>query len=389
MHERSSRAAIGNKALFFRKEPGRRMKATLKIKPDAKILLIRVLGIGEGVMFGPVMKHMRRSYPDADIQIMTGTLQAGFFAGSGLVDRTIAVDEKKIVSKNIPYMLRLLWRLRRESYDLVISSHPHIFYSIIARLIGAKQSIGFNWNGRGRFYRTRIGASRLRRPKQYFRLLEPLGIDGDVAVVPFFTPADLEKARALMSELDGASGTLVGFCPGGAQNPGVNFLQKRWPRERYVELAGFLQKHNVKIVVFGGPSDNEEGAELTERFGGIVVDLTGKLTLAETQAAMSRCDVIVAHDSGPLHLAVASGTHVIGIYGATMSEMFYEPSELTIVRNDVDCGPCCPEYPDEYPFRIPQECDTGLVCMKGISAEMIFEKVKPFLTSRTEQNVEI
>jgi ADP-heptose:LPS heptosyltransferase len=389
MQEKSARVAIPGGTMIFRKEPDRIMKATLKIKPDAKILLIRVLGIGEGVMFGPVLKHLRRNYPETDIHVMTGNPQTGFFAGSGLVDNTIAVDESKLVSKNIPYVLRLIARLRKEKYDLVISSHPHVFYSLFVRMLGPRKSIGFNWSNRGIFYKIGIGPKVVPRPFQFMRLLEPLGIEGDAEVIPFFTPDDLEKSLELMKRIDKKTCTVVGFCPGGAQNTGINFTQKRWPLERYVELAGLLLKEEAKIAVFGGPSDKKEGIELTGKFGRDVHDLTGEFSLAETQAAMNYCDVIVAHDSGPLHMAVASGAPVVGIYGATRPSTCYDHGELIMLRHEVDCGPCCPEYPDQYPFDIPLQCDRDMECMMGISAKQVFNEVKPYLKSRTEQNVEI
>ncbi len=351
-------------------------------QPANKILVIRVLGIGEAVMFGPTLRCLRQSLPDAEIHLFTGRVLVPFFADSGLADRIIDIDEKRLLAKDVFYICKLLYRLRKEKYDMVICAHPSIWYSAFVRLLGVPNTIGFNWNSRGLLYTHRIGPRRVPRPQQFMRLLEPFQFRGDTKVFPFYRKEHLEKVKPYFSDMRETGCSIVGLCPGGAKNPGINFLQKRWPRQHYAELIQLLRGDGARILLFGGPSDREEADELTNNSEGDIYDLTGMLTISETQAAMSLCDIVVAHDSGLLHLAVASATLVFGIYGPTRPQTCYEPRTINVIQHTVDCGPCCAEYPDEYPFRIPDRCQNDLKCMRAIPAKAVHNQIKAHLKQK-------
>jgi len=352
-------------------------------KTYKKILVIRVLGIGEAVMFGPTLKCLRQNYPDAEIHLMTGKLLGGFFLDSALVDKTVEVDEGRLLSKDPLFVLGLARRLRKANYDLVICAHPHILYSVLVRMLGVRETIGFDWNGRGFLYRHRLKPKRVARPRQFLRLLEPLGLEGDPRTFPFCRGEQLREAQVFMDDLKKGDDLIVGMCIGGAKNPGVDFTQKRWPLDNYIALAEMLiRNEKARILLFGGHTDAEEGRIVQTRLGDNVYSAIGRFDIAGTQAVMSLCDLIVAHDCGPLHLAVASGCPVFGIYGATRPETCYDSGELTVIRGQTHCSPCCPEYPDEYPFDIPAECKEKVTCMAMVQPELVYENILTFMNAQ-------
>lgn len=360
------------------------MSRELRVRSDSKILVIRLFGIGETVMFGPTLKCLRQNFPNANIHLLTGNVLKDFFSNSGLVNKVIGTDENLLVKKNILYVTRLLVRIRKEKYDLVITAHPNLWCSLFTFLLNADNTIGFDYNKRGIFYKYRVKSKLDVRPRQFLKLLSPLGIEnGNLAVFPFYKSIHLKEMGKYVLNIKDEGFFPMGLCPGGARNPRVNFSLKRWPLENYLDLVNILLANHkkIKVIIFGGKTDKNEADKFVERFGDDIMDFTGKLTITETQALMSFCDCIVSNDTGLLHLAVSSGAYVYGIYGPTMPETCYESGILNVIKNKVECAPCCPEDPKDYPFKINSECKESLKCLYTISPEIVYERLKERLIS--------
>jgi len=89
---------------------------------------------------------------------------------------------------------------------------------------------------------------------------------------------------------------------------------RRWPVERYVQLAASLTQRGHEVVLCGGPEDRWA----SPAFAGLpVTDVIGKLTLVETLALMQSAEVTVLHDTGPLHLAGLTSTGILAVFGPT------------------------------------------------------------------------
>jgi ADP-heptose:LPS heptosyltransferase len=148
---------------------------------------------------------------------------------------------------------------------------------------------------------------------QYLALLAPLGIDAPCR--EFRVPADAGAAARVDAFL-AASGLkppdrLV------VVNPGAGRADKRWPAERYRDLARRLREDlAVGVVVVWGPGERDV-AKTIARGGALLAPPTD---VAELTALVRRASVMVASDTGPLHLAAAVGTPCVGLYGPTRAE---------------------------------------------------------------------
>ncbi|GEM_PF-3890568 len=107
--------------------------------------------------------------------------------------------------------------------------------------------------------------------------------------------------------------------PGGpvALVPGAGDAARRWPVDRWGSLAAHLARRGRRVVVLGSAEDREAGAEIARvAGGGAVRSLCGEVPLAELPGVLARSAVVVAADTGPLHLASVLGVPVVGLYGA-------------------------------------------------------------------------
>lgn len=142
-------------------------------------------------------------------------------------------------------------------------------------------------------------------------------------VVPAQPPAEAlikvgEAERAAVRkkfvlESGESGGWLIGMFPGAARGAG-----KRWPAERFAEVGKqIVEEQGCKLVLFGAEGDRQTCCQVAAAVGGGVVNLAGSTTLTELAALLMMCRVVVANDSGGMHLAAAVGTPVVALYGVT------------------------------------------------------------------------
>ncbi len=177
--------------------------------------------------------------------------------------------------------------------------------------------------------------------------------------------ADEERGRELESRLGvSGGGPLVALAPGAAFGPA-----KRWPAERWSELARRLAEGGRRVVVVGGASEQEAGRELAGAHAR-VIDLTGRTSLDEVLDLMARTDAVVSNDSGLMHLAAAAGTRVVAIFGSS-SPINTPPlsPDATVFWRALACSPCfereCPLGPG----------DGHLDCLRGIGVDEVLSSL--------------
>jgi heptosyltransferase-2 len=106
---------------------------------------------------------------------------------------------------------------------------------------------------------------------------------------------------------------VAGFFPGAARGPA-----KRWPSEAFVDLGRrLLASQACRILVLGGRQDRAVCGQVAEGIGRGAVNTAGETPLALLAGFLRLCRVVVANDSGGMHLAAAVGARVVGLFGAT------------------------------------------------------------------------
>lgn len=182
-------------------------------------------------------------------------------------------------------------------------------------------------------------------------------------------------ARAAAETTDGP---LLGLFPGS------NGLARRWPAERFGDLAERLGRAGAVALVFGGPDDAEITAAVAGRGGDRALDLGGRTSLPELAGALRSCDLLVTNDTGPMHLAAALGTPVLALWGPGDARQTRPlgPKVRVVGRFDLPCVPCvknaCPRRGAGY--ELP---DAERECMRLIGVDEVAIAVREMLNEES------
>ena len=176
--------------------------------------------------------------------------------------------------------------------------------------------------------------------------------------------------KEFFGEQNGES-LIVGIVPGvGKIRP-----NRAWTINGYIELIDRLTENKSVIpVLIGGPDETDLGSQIENKTDGKVLNLCGKLNLAQTAAVLKQCRVVVSGDTGPAHISVAVGTPVVGLYGPTAVERSgpYGNLQLAIDKQ----SNCRCQY--EKQCRFAPEGTAG-DCMNLITTGDVMDKIKQVL----------
>jgi heptosyltransferase-1 len=213
--------------------------------------------------------------------------------------------------------------LRSLSFDIAIDPQSLAKSSLVAWLSGARQRIGFS-RPVGRelapWLNTQNVDSGARHVvDRYLELLAPL--EKSAGRVRFEFPRD-ESGEA---KTRFAIQSLELHRPFAVLNPGAGWESKRWPAERFAEVAGQLDSRwgLASLVVWAGQQEQALAERIAVLAGGAAV-IAPATTLLELSEFLRQAALFIGSDTGPLHMAAAVGTPCVGIYGPTRPE---------------DCGP--------------------------------------------------
>jgi heptosyltransferase-1 len=198
------------------------------------------------------------------------------------------------------------------AYDAVLDLQGAVRSAAIVRLSGCSRLIGES-EPRERIARwlftERVETRGAHVIEQDVELATAVAGDA-LAPVPPWLPVDLAAevwADEILPRWSSVSAVLI--------NPGAGWGAKRWPVERYAAVAQGLVQRGVRVLVNAGPGEEPLAGAIVQKSGGAASPLT--CALGQLIALTRRVALIIAGDTGPLHLACALGRPVVGIYGPT------------------------------------------------------------------------
>jgi len=285
-----------------------------------KFLIIKLGALGDLLMATPAMHSLRKAFPEADISLMVGKSCAPVVDGNPDVDRVLEIDDRVIFHgaflSKLAMVLKIAFRGRLAGYDTIISLHRDRRFAFWSALIGARRRIGLSYLDNDPFLTATVRINGIKHHiDHYLEALSPLGVVAQSRQMFFYVePHLLEWGRCALTERFAGS-PVVCLAPGGARNVKEEMSSRRWPLEHYRDLAMKLAARGLGVVVIGGESDRY--VEGIFKHIDRVESFVGETTLAQTAALMASCNLVVTHDSGPMHLAAAVNAPVISLFGPT------------------------------------------------------------------------
>lgn len=309
----------------------------------------------------PMITALRKRDPNARIAWVCGETAAPIMALMGDVE-VIAVDDTKLFhgspAERIAEMAKAWVKLAGRRFDLILTAYADPRYRLLTLTARGKERRKTN-RGKGRWWAI---AGRY-QADEYVRLVT--GVDGpeaERAELPVIRPPLSENLRCL---IHGTANGLVAVSPGGAKNTSVDSPLRRWPLESYRLLSEELLRGGFRVAITGAHSD----AWVRPNFEGLpVIDLVGKTSLVELLALYGACAAVVAHDSGPLHIAILADAPTVALFGPTIPSHFVPTRPWVKVLWGGEALPCRPCFDGKLYAPCMQN-----VCLQQISVDMVMD----------------
>jgi heptosyltransferase-3 len=278
-----------------------RVESRIELPARPRILVIALRRLGDVLLTTPLIRSLRRAWPEAHIEALVFADTAGILAGNPDLNGVVTMPPRPSALQTASLAARL-WR----QYDLAISTQSGDRPTYFALLAGRSSVAPVEERFSGRTKRALLHRSidyvhALHRVEQMLRLADRLGIER----VP---------------EMVAPKGETFGDMPAGPYaviHAAPFFRYKQWTANGWRDLAAALSARGLAVVATGGPAA-EEKRYLDEVWQGVnVLRLDGRLNWPQLAGVLSKARVYVGPDTSVTHLAAATGCPTVAIYGPT------------------------------------------------------------------------
>lgn len=331
-----------------------------------KILIVRMSALGDIVHALPVLAAIKESIPNAEVDWLVEENYASILSiAHGLRRRVIVRAKQSFETRDAISFGGLsgyhaaakhLWN---QDYDFALDLQGLIKSALWARISFADKVIGFDAPNlrepqAAMFYSQTVTPVDAKHVIQKnLSILSALGIKTSAIEMPL-TPQASAETIAAIETAGGAMKYIV-------INPGAAWPNKRWPPERFAALAATLHQHTgLRSLVTWGPSEKELATTIVGASEG-AASLAPATSVSDLAVLMRQAALVVSGDTGPLHIAAAMGTPLVGLYGPTWPERNgpWNPNDIVISRANV----CVCHH--------KRQCLRGAPCINEITLEQV------------------
>ena len=327
-----------------------------------KILLFKIGAIGNVIMTTPLLRQLRKRFPDARIDYLVGNAAAPVLEGNKDIDGIIRFDEAVIFKRKIFKIRKMAKDMQKRQYDMIFVLDRHWLLNLLSRMFRIKARVGFDRMGKeGKFLTHKVYFDGTRHEIYYY-----------LDLLSKVSKADYRDLRPQIAfgKIPKSIGRLKDFiciAPGGASNPGQKAYSKLWTG--YKELVQELSKKH-KIVLVGDKKDLRITRNIT---GKDIIDLAGKTTIQETAAVMKKARLVICNDTGAMHIASCVNSDVLSIFGPTDPRRFAPFKGKYLCKSGNGC-PCNDIYGK---FNC-----VGNECISRITAKEVMKAAREMLRGK-------
>jgi heptosyltransferase-2 len=337
---------------------------------NMKFLIIRFSSIGDIVFTTPVIRCLRKRFPDAEIHFLTKLENKLILDSNPYLNKVLCLNDS---------LFSTIVELRKENYTAVIDLHKNLRTFLIKSAL-LKPNYTFqklNWE---KFLITQFHYDILPRnlhiTERNLAAVEPLGVHNDEEGTDYFIPIkDEVKLNVYGLEPNNFIAWVVG----------AKHFTKVLPIEKVLQTIALLQQSLPlkKIVLLGGKDEIEFGNNIQKEFGEQVMNFCGKLNLNASASLIQQSEIVVSGDTGLLHIAIAVGKPVVSVWGSTIPEFgvfpLYgkskkKPFEIIEVKN-LPCRPCTKFGKNNCP-------QGHFNCMNNIEAIQIAQAIQELMEKK-------
>lgn len=339
-----------------------------------KILIIKSGAIGDVLMSTPFLRALKKRFPSAEIDYLTGTISAKVLEGNKNISNLITINSEYFHSLNLLHKIELLNKIKKKEYDLCFILDKSWLANMLIWFSRIPIRIGFDRLGEGFANNTNIKYRELKHEIEYYlELAYSVGAKEEKNKNLELNLSEEDKKLAEEFFKKNKIKNAIAITPGGGKNPGVGVdLTRIWPEQNFVELINMLE--DKKIILIGGEQDKELCERIIlsvkEKLKENPINLAGQTSLKQSAAIMQKCSFIITNDTGPMHIASAVNDRVISIFGPThpLRKAPLNKKSKWIWNDENKYDWRCDVYSTKYA--------EGKEFMKEISPKLVFETVK-------------
>jgi len=363
--ERFIDRGIGN-ALCFALGLPLKLLPKSKIKEPKRILIVKLWALGESVLTLPLIKALHAAYPDAQIDVLVRKRNYAVYKDIPFINQIHLLEKNNLFS-----VLKLF-----KKYDWSFDCEPYLRISALLSLHCAKRRFGFSHTFRSWLYTDKVDFNdQQHEVLTFLDLAKSAGIyynPEKLEKLPY-SDKDKEKVESVLKE-NGvtAEDLLVGMCISVAETS----HSRKWPLERFAEVANSLAHKGAKVFITGSKSEiepNEKFKELSPK----IINLAG-LSVSELFYLCEKARLFISNDTGPMHVAAAQGTKTIGLFGPNLPVRFGPFGRDNIALRNCDHDPIINVHKGEF-LECPNKEHGEACCMKNLNVNQVMEAVEKCL----------
>ncbi len=349
---------------------------TFFMRVPRRVAILKPSALGDIVHALPVLSALRAEWPSAHITWVVNRVFQPLLVGHPHLNDTMIFDRaayKKNLLLAASYSGEFINELRRRRFDLVLDLQGLLRTGLMCAATGAPVRIGFAnaREGSRHFYTHRVDvpdAGRIHAVERYWRIVERLGAGKQK--MEFHVPLQQCELEASQQELADLPRPWIAIAAG------ARWLTKRWPIAHFAELANrMFHAYGGSAILVGAPDDNALSLDLSQQLRGPFRDLTGQTSLPRLAAILSKSDVMLANDTGPLHLAAALGRPCVAPYTCTKVTLH---GPFGSMAGGIETSVACR---GSY-FR---ECPNGLICFADLSPDKLWKPLQNAIETGAKQ----
>jgi ADP-heptose:LPS heptosyltransferase len=326
------------------------MTREIPVKGGKHLLIILVAGIGDLVMASKSFRALKKGFPDAYLHLLTSTEAAPLAANYPYLNDVWSFPMRQWRSRKsaVLEMVKTVLRLRGIQFETAVNLYRVVSWSGALRMgllfgvLNSKTKAGHDSKGFGMFLHKKAPAETFQKRHFVDAMMDIVLLAGGVpdsdGIEVFWDRRVEKKWDPLFKDESPRRMIRIGI------NPGSDRPEKRWDPQRYALVADRLgEKPDAAIFILGGPGEECIASTMQDAMSHPARSLAGKLTVDELAYLLSRLDLLITNDSGPMHMAAAVKTPVVALFGPEdpiYTRPYTSPDLYRIVQKDLSCRPC-------------------------------------------------